>query len=299
MTWLSKAQAYAQAERLAYHIRKYGVKTVIDLKPGANGKWGTDTFYAPMAHHIASHKGQGNTPFYSLVRNGRGGREPVPGPLANVYGGWDLVARIITMGIANHSGKGGPWNISGFIIPRNNGRYYFLGTEFEGGLNEADWDADYRRFMGAVNAGKLDYINELRGGIIKDTALTEHSMWAAGRKIDRAGYTHERGIKEMQAARRTKEPVPVKVINPLEDDMPRTLYTFFFINGKHHVVNNVTGVYYEISKEQADQLTEWWRRRGTKWDWHKSEITGSREVAPKDLVWVAPQGKAVLGGARP
>lgn len=294
MAWLNKNQAYAQAERLAYHIRKYGVQVVIDLVPGANGKWGTDTFYAPMPHHIASRKGQGNTPFYSLVRKGRGGSSPVPGPLCNVYGGWDRVARIVTMGIANHSGKGGPWNISGFVIPRNNGRYYFLGTEFEGGLSEADWDDEYRQFMGAVNAGKLDYINELRGGIIKDTALTEHSMWASGRKIDRAGYTHERGVKEMQAARRTKQPVPVRVIEP-EDDMPRTLYTFFFINGKHHVVNNVTGIYYEIGENQSNQLTEWLRKRGTKWDWHV-DASGKREVRPADLAFVAPGGKGTLGG---
>ncbi len=211
MAFLTKAQAQKQAERLAHHIRKYGVKVVIDLRPGAGGKhWGVDTWHGAMAHHIVSRRSQGLTPFYSLVRNGR---SDVPGPLCNVYGGWDRVARIVTMGLANHPGKGGPWTVSGFRIPRDNGRYYFLGTEFEGGLREADWDDDYRRFMGAVNAGKLDYIRELRGSsvTVKDTALCEHSDWARpkGRKIDRLGYTQARGIAEMQAARRTSGVSPV------------------------------------------------------------------------------------------
>lgn len=221
MAFLTKAQAEQQAERLAHHIRKHGATVVIDLRTGAGGNhWGVDTFWGAMDHHIVSRRSQGLTPFYSLVRNGR---SDVPGPLCNIYGGWDRVARIVTMGLANHPGKGGPWVISGHRIPQDNGRYYFLGTEFEGGLNEADWDADYRRFMGAVNAGKLDYIRELRSGVtIRDTALCEHSNWARpkGRKIDRLGYTQARGIAEMQAARRTSEVGGITI--PPTTTTPRT-----------------------------------------------------------------------------
>lgn len=232
MAWLNKAQAERQAERLAYHIRKYGVPVSINLRRGAgnSGYWGTDTFYGAMAHHIVSRRSHGTTPFYNLVRNGR---SDVPGPLANIYGGWDMRARIITMGLANHPGAGGPWVISGFRIPKDNGRHYFLGTEFEGGLNERDWTPEYREFMGKVNAGKIDYIRELRRGItIRDTALCEHSDWARpkGRKIDRLNYTQAKGIKEMQAARATlnkpapkppapapKPPAPPPKENPLTD----------------------------------------------------------------------------------
>lgn len=207
MAFLTRAQAQARADRLAHHIRKYGVKVVVDLRTGAGGNhWGVDTHIGAMAHHIVSRRSQGSTPFYSLVRNGR---SDVPGPLCNIYGGWDLVARIVTMGLANHSGRGGPWVISGRRIPRDNGRYYFLGTEFEGGLREADWTPEYRRFMGAVNAGKLDYLREINPGLnLRDTALCEHSSWAPGRKIDRLGYTQASGIAEMQAARAQLTPTP-------------------------------------------------------------------------------------------
>ena len=295
MANLTKSQAYAQAERLAHHLRRYGLKVVIDLKPGANGVWGVDTFYAPMMHHIVSKRIQGTTPFYQLVRTGR---SDVPGPLCNVYLGWDHVVRIVTMGIANHSGAGGPWNISGFIIPRNNGRYYFLGSEIEGGWIEEDWDDDFRLTMGKLAAGKLDYLNELRGGIISDTALTEHSMWARpkGRKIDRLGYTHEKAIAEMRAARQSVKESGVGGVHiPPEEDlnMPKTLYTFFFINGKHHVVNNVTGVYYEVPLNEVDSFTIWLRKRGAEWDWHDPE--GKREVKPSDLTFVAPGGKGTWG----
>lgn len=223
MAFLTKAQAQARAERLAHHIRKYGVKVVIDLRTGAGGNhWGVDTHIGAMAHHIVSRRSQGSTPFYSLVRNGR---VDVPGPLCNIYGGWDRVARIVTMGLANHPGRGGPWVISGRRIPRDNGRYYFLGTEFEGGLREADWDDDYRRFMGAVNAGKVDYLREMNPGLnLRDTALCEHSSWAPGRKVDRLGYTQAKGVAEMQAARRASGDVSVKPITipPEDDDMPLT-----------------------------------------------------------------------------
>lgn len=305
MAFLSKEQAHYEAERLAYHIRKYGVKVVIDLMPGAGGgHWGVDTFWGAMAHHIASKRSQGSTPFYKLVRKGR---PDVPGPLCNIYGGWDLVARIVTMGLANHSGKGGPWEISGFQIPKDNGRYYFLGTEFEGGIDpNNDWTPEYRAFMGAVNAGKIDYIRELRArkgfrGVIEDTALCEHNSWARprGRKPDRAGYTQASGIEEMRNARRrlnTSTPANEPATPPKEaNNMPDVLWTFFFINGVHHVVNNVTGTYAKVPLDQVDRFTKWVESRGAKWDWHESADKKSREVRPEDLAFVAPNGKFVWG----
>lgn len=303
MGFLSKAQAQYEAERLAYHIRKHGAKVVIDLRPGAGGgHWGVDTFWGAMAHHVASHRSNGLTPFYSLVRNGRGGPNPVPGPLCNVYGGWDMVARIVTMGLANHSGSGGPWEISGFQIPKDNGRYYFLGTEFEGGMNESEWTPEYRRFMGAVNAGKLDYIRELRrrkgfAGVIEDTALCEHSDWARprGRKIDRAGYSQERGIAEMRAARKNQVkdlPEPVKPKKGT-NNMPEVLWTFFFINGVHHVVNNVVGTYAKVPADQVDRFTKWLDDREIQWNWHDEK--GKRTVQEADLSFVAPNGRFEWG----
>ncbi len=308
MAYLTKAQALYEADRLAFFIRSYGAKVVVDLRPGAGGgHWGVDTFWGAMVHHIASKRSQGLTPFYSLVRNGRGGALPVPGPLCNVYGGWDMVARIVTMGLANHSGSGGPWEISGFQIPKDNGRYYFLGTEFEGGINVADWTPDYRMFMGAVNAGKLDYVRDLRRrkgftGVIKDTALCEHSSWARpiGRKIDRTGYTQASGIAEMQAARKLVLPPSAR---PTEPTAPETkglfnvdaIWTFFFINGAHHVVNNVTGQYSPVPLSQVDRFTKWLDDNEIPWRWHESKITKSREVSPEDLPFVAPGGRFEWG----
>lgn len=200
---MTREIALREAERLADSVRKYGVTVSIEAQPGANGAWWTGVKkIAEMSHHIVSRKSMGPTPGLALVKRGR---TDVPGPLCNGYGGFDRVFRVITMGIANHSGRGGPLTLEGFTIPQDNGRWYSFGIEYEGGLSEADWDPEFRDFMARSNAGVLDYL----GRTVQSHA--EHSTWAPGRKIDRLGYSALRGRQEIVDAMK----VAGKVIEPI------------------------------------------------------------------------------------
>lgn len=187
----------------------------IELVPGVAGSgWYTDAFVRVLGHHIVSRRSQGLTPARRLIQVGHG---TLTGPLCNVYGGFDEVARLITLGWANHPGQGGPWSVPGWgTVPRDNGRPYAFGTEFEGGLSEADWTDSFHEFMARVQAGNLDFIGWLRGrGPAPLGCHGEHSTWAdlkqVGRKIDRLGYTTASGRARIAAVRSTRTP---------EDDMP-------------------------------------------------------------------------------
>ncbi|PYG00148.1 hypothetical protein SAMN05216184_10487 [Georgenia satyanarayanai] len=207
MGWLTKDQAVAEARRLKKHLERHGVKVSIELQRGAgdSGYWGHDWHRAEMSHHVVSRRSQGTTPLLFLVKKGR---PDVPGPLCNGYMGFDGVYRIITMGLANHPGPGGPITVDGITIPRDDGRYYTWGTEFEGGLDDADWPPGFRAKMGAANAGIIDWLSERHGGRVTDDAHMEHSTWARpkGRKSDRRGYSRADGIAEIKAARRGTTP---------------------------------------------------------------------------------------------
>lgn len=184
------------------------VKIVLHAgRPSRYGRWDAGFFVSDMSHHIVSRFGQNKTPGLALVINGR---SDLAGPLANGYGGFDLCYRIITFGYANHPGYGGPITLPAltagtFTIPKDSARRYAWGTEWEGGLNEGDWDRrlrnprngarmTMREFMGRVNAG-LEKALE-----IHEFAHMEHSTWTS-RKIDRLGYTAAKGIAEKEPYR--------------------------------------------------------------------------------------------------
>lgn len=180
----------AEAQKLAACLRARGVTVSIELQKGATGGlWDRSVKkVGVMSHHTVSRRSQGLTPCLALVKRGR---SDVPGPLCNGYGGYDLVYRIITMDIANHSGAGGPLNVPGFRIPLNQGRYYIWGTEYEGGLDANDWTPEFRTFMARSNAAILEYLG------LPNAAHMEHKTWAGNRKIDRLGYTTESGRAEI------------------------------------------------------------------------------------------------------
>ena len=110
----------------------------------------------------------------------------------NGYGGRDHVYRIVTLGLANHPGAGGPLTVDGFTIPKDGARISVWGTEWEHN-GTSPWPADMREFMGRANAALLEWMAVGLGRSI------EHSTWAtpAGRKIDRNGYTAARGQAEI------------------------------------------------------------------------------------------------------
>jgi hypothetical protein len=121
------------------------------------------------------------------------GRSDLPGPLCNGYGGRDLVYRIITMGLANHTGEGGPLTLGRFRIPADSARPFLWGTEWEHpGVRPHEWTDEMREFTARSNAGILDWLGQPLEHHV------EHSTWAVNRKIDRLGYTKKEGQAEIR-----------------------------------------------------------------------------------------------------
>jgi hypothetical protein len=224
-----RAAAVDEARKLKRALLAAGVPEVsIELLPGRPNEYGNwDALYAvaDMSHHVVSRLGANLTPVLALVKKGR---SDLPGPLANGYGGWDLCFRIITMGYANHPGEGGPIRVPttngiGYTIPQDSARRYAFGTEYEGGLVEADWDKvlrnprngkrmTMREFMDRANAGIQEYLN------IPVRAHLEHSTWAPGRKIDRLNISADEGAEGL---RRYRAAEPVEPTEPTEPSRTR------------------------------------------------------------------------------
>lgn len=184
----------AEAQKMKAAIERYGVKVSIELQAGAGGSWSIGTHRLIMSHHTASRPSQGLTPALGIVKLGR---PDVPGPLANGYMGYDGVYRILTFGRANHPGAGGPVTLDGVTVPRDNGRPYIWGTEFEGGYEPYSGFMHDR--MARANAGLTDYFADRTGATVE--ANLEHKTWAPIRKPDRIGYTRETSIERINAVR--------------------------------------------------------------------------------------------------
>lgn len=204
---MTVAAAQAAAASLRDALQDYGVRTSIELQPGVGPKtdpWGPAPFVRNLAHHIASYPP--GTPGLAVVKNGRKGTSPLQGPLANCYGGFDLVARIITMGWANHPGAGGPWPVPGWgTVPRDNGRPYALGWEFEGGY--LPYTDEMHDFMSRCGAASLDWLGtHNRREPAPLECHDEHKGWAPGRKPDRIGYITASGRSRIAAVRGVKTP---------------------------------------------------------------------------------------------
>jgi hypothetical protein len=190
---MSPDAAQAAARRLRVALLEHGVGNVsIELMPGrpvpTGSRWLNTRFIGEMSHHTAG-PASGQTPSLALCKRGR---STIPGPLCNGYGGRDLVYRIITMGLANHPGKGGPLTLGRFRIPADSARPFLWGTEWEHpGVPPHEWTDEMREFTARSNAGILDWLGQPLAHHV------EHSTWAAGRKIDRLGYTKEQGQNEI------------------------------------------------------------------------------------------------------
>ena len=226
----TQAEALAEARKLQAAIQAYGIKCVIDLRQGASSSgWMNppERWAGELSHHIVSRRSHGLTRFYQLCRDGR---EGVPGPLCNGYMGWDMVYRIITMGIANHSGKGGPLTLAGRTIPKDNGRYYLWGTEFEGGMIAEEWTPEFHDAMARVNAGILDWQGR------PTDAHGEHLTWAPGRKNDRLGYTATEGRRRIEYVRgkgsgSIAPPPPPTTIAPPPAVVARPVFAALLVDG--------------------------------------------------------------------
>lgn len=194
---MSRGTALVAARELRTSLLDHGVARVsIELREGRpagdRDRWLNTRFVGVMAHHTAGPL-RGDTPSLAICKAGRAG---VPGPLCNVYGGRDDIVRILTLGLANHSGRGGPWTLTGsngqrYRVPANSGRPYLLGVEWENtGTGSEPWTDARREEMGRTHAGILDWL----GAPV--TNLIEHLTWAPDRKIDRYGYSALSGQAE-------------------------------------------------------------------------------------------------------
>lgn len=198
------ASASAEAAKLKGVMARHGVQCSIELQIGR--PWSGDDWYSAksvlMNHHTAGST-TGLTPSLGLVKRGRG--DALPGPLCNGYGGRDHVYRIITMGLANHPGAGGPITVAGFRIPKDSARISSWGTEWEHDGVSA-WPADMQEFMGRSNAALCEFWG------IPAARSIEHKTWAPARKIDRNRYSAEIGQAEIRkwAASVVKPVTPAK-----------------------------------------------------------------------------------------
>jgi hypothetical protein len=190
---MSADAARQAAQRLRSALLDHGVRKVsIELMPGrpvaSGSRWLNTRFIGEMSHHTAG-PASGLTPSLAVCK---GGRPDLPGPLCNGYAGRDFVYRIITMGLANHPGKGGPLRLGRFRIPADSARPFLWGTEWEHpGKAAHPWTDDMREFTARANAGILDWLGQ------PIEHHVEHSTWT-GRKIDRLGYTAASGQDEIR-----------------------------------------------------------------------------------------------------
>lgn len=199
-----------EAVRLKAIMARYGVRCSIELQPGR--PWTGDQWYSPkllrMHHHTATYPRQGLTPALGICKRGR---SDVPGPLCNGYGGYDLVYRIITLGLANHPGAGGPITIDDVTVPKDSARISTWGTEWEGGYT--DWTPGFREFMGRADVALAEWLDR------SVTSQLEHKTWAPGRKTDRLNFDRTVGIAltSRWAATLAPEPPTTPTTPPKED----------------------------------------------------------------------------------
>lgn len=257
-----------KARALRSVMLDFGVPEVsIELQPGRPndyGEWDALFVVADMSHHTVSrYRPDSLTPVLSLCKRGR---SDLPGPLCNGYGGWDLTYRIITFGYANHPGEGGPLTVPAltagkFTIPKDSARRYAWGTEWEGGLAEADWDRvlanprtghkmTMREFMGRSNAAIEKYMQ------IHEEAHLEHSTWTS-RKIDRLGYTAAKGIAEKKKYSSEEEDMGQydKVFERIENRQKRILQILGKEGAIRTKLNTVLTRLNELETQVSDDAT--------------------------------------------
>ncbi|MDP1793192.1 MAG: N-acetylmuramoyl-L-alanine amidase, partial [Acidimicrobiales bacterium] len=156
---------------------------------------------------VGHHTGNPNTgwaPSLGICTNGRGGPNPVPGPLCNGLRARKRAGRytvfVIAAGVANHAGKGGYAGLTG-----NHSAY---GLEVENNGTTEAWSAEDQEIDALILAAMLEGSGH--------TGL-EHKEWAPGRKPDRhhidgnvtralvAKYLNDQGDPDMAFEQGDKE----------------------------------------------------------------------------------------------
>ena len=116
-------------------LRSWGLKVKVVHKPARPGAWGA--VRALLLHHTGDTCDVDRVDdCLRVVRDGRAGADPVPGPLAQEFVGQDGVVYVVAAprpgqlapGRANHAGKGRYPRLG---IPLNDGNHWTSGTEVQ------------------------------------------------------------------------------------------------------------------------------------------------------------------------
>lgn len=118
----------AQMHALISRLQKDGVRVAYQAgwdHRDAGGLFGP--FVGGVIHHDASSARSGTWGAIGIIVAGRGGANPVPGPLAQFQIARGTIPQIavVTAGRGNHAGIGGPY----LNVPKDSGNRWLVGTE--------------------------------------------------------------------------------------------------------------------------------------------------------------------------
>jgi N-acetyl-anhydromuramyl-L-alanine amidase AmpD len=160
------------------HLRKRGINVEQfedGLKPGRPGSF--DPRYV-VIHHDASKVG----PSPALARYIWRGTSTVPGPLSQFWYSFGKTV-VLSLGRANHAGRGGPWAGVDGTVPRDSMNAYSFGVEWDHTTGENVKSAEYAALVKLL-AALCDYCDVRRKSRKGARRLLAHKEWAPGRKVD-------------------------------------------------------------------------------------------------------------------
>lgn len=191
-------------------LKKYGL--TVEVVPGWETR-GSSSFNpkGAVGHHTAGPK-TGDRPSLAVCVNGRGGKNPLPGPLCNTFLARSGIVVVVAAGRANHAGPGG---FRGLV-----GNSSVFGTEAEDDGVDGIWTTEQKWAYPRVVAAQL----EIAG---KDhTWYCAHRTWAPTRKIDPTGITDtwmQDRVKAVMAEVNRPKPQPPKDENDMADITPQQM----------------------------------------------------------------------------
>jgi hypothetical protein len=154
----------------------FEVREVAGWKDHGRDFAGTQPTFSPLGsvnHHTAgAPPSAGNAPSLGIIVNGRGGSNPLSGPLAQILQAYDDTAIVCAAGVANHAGSGG-WKGA-----ESNFEMYGLEVEHPGTSMVAQ-----RRVLVMVSIHAI-FLWRPTGPDLKVAMSCQHWEWSDAGKID-------------------------------------------------------------------------------------------------------------------
>lgn len=159
------------------------------------GDAGAD-FVAVGLHHTASPRTSGDLPCAGIVTHGRGGADPVPGPLCNILLGRLGTVLLVAKHKANHFGLGGP--LPG--VPLNMGNPKVVGIECENNGVDEPWGKDLRRSIAVVSAVSLFHLDQPAKMLYDHKRYTSRKVDVRGLDMGKMTHRVQGLLQELRAA---------------------------------------------------------------------------------------------------